>query len=308
MKKSTVDYLRLRRGAGEERSRPDLDAWPDIAGDFDDVLHDAWITAARRIDPMASLEAFLEVRLSGDRFENGEIDVDQAASLFPVLSREVEAASTTPERSRLALAGVAVGSVILVLKPTSQSAQESGEQLEVANEAEVDPAVRKVMDLHRQFGIATVTPAAISSGFQRPLLDAAAKLIYMLTDWQAELAMTWHPSHGRPVRSQLDHHAQSRALSFFDQSRQTERATLHGQVVEMSLAGHFVIKPSIKGAQKKVHVSTERLRTLDLKLGETITVVAERSLDIDRVGREAKERFEFIQLGDAPAADDLPLD
>lgn len=298
MKDETRRFL-AERMSGRVSTPDGPSEWPAPAGSFGEVLQDAWIEAAQVMDPMASHASVLEVRLWGPELEAGEIALERAEALFPLLRKEVQSASPKPSQARLALAGIRMGSVILELRPPEHVAAEADGQFESPISV-VDPAVRKVLQLHSLLGREGVTPAELASAFSQPLLNATARLITALSDWRAEMSMAWHPPTGRAVRAALDEGAQRRALEFFAEEPEEKLVLVQGLLVEMSLAGHVVVKPSIQGKQQRVQIDADRLQQLGWTLGETVYMRALRRVERDKVGREGRERFEFRDVLPGP--------
>lgn len=305
MKDQHRRYLHARL-ADAAREQPQYMDWPEPDGTFDDVLQDAWLEAARDLDPLASNSALLEVRLSGEPFDGGDIDFQRAEAFLPIFRKEVEAAAAKPGQARMALAGVGVGSVVLVLRPVDAVAPAHAGEMALPV-SQVDSAIRLVMQLHDALGEPKVEAPAIAERFNQSLLNAAARLVRTLADWDAELAMTWSPTIGRNVRSSLDRSAQRRALSLFEEVAIEEPGFVHGRVVEMSLAGHFAVKPAQNAAQRRIYVSGDRIQGLGLNLGDLVSVLVTRTIERDSVGRENHERLDFVRFASQDDGEDSLL-
>jgi hypothetical protein len=243
--------------------------------------------ALRELDPSASLDEELQIRLIGDQAA-GALRFDWGDAMLRPLQESVSKAARKPVG--LALTGVSQGSTVLHVRPVALDATD-GEGLARVDSSLANEGVRTLISLlHAIEGEADVRQ-------WRQLFDPVDALAGALDRFDLTLALKWLAADGAVQEASLTRQG-CRYVKRLRQTRETqERTVVSGRITELRSSGVVKVKSGVSSNSPafEVRFDPDQLLSMQFVLGANVHFVVEQRRSLDAVGRTRTTEHYFLR-------------
>lgn len=302
---------RAVRRAILERHRSSLENWLSEEGsdvldgdEFDTELNRNRLQALRALDPEASLEEELRLRLVAPDLADGALALDAGVTLMKPLQDSVD--SLSDDHVELELVGVSPGSTILHLR----ARHSAGDEVEEVAGAPIDStrseqALRAFVEL-----VAT----AESEGDLRRWPDAAdalGRFSKALDKIGAQVDVSWSGVSGEVRSAWFGERGRDYVRAMLATNPSPDVMTISGRVTELRESGIVKVKTgrSRQSPAYEVRVEPEDLLGMHLELGAQVSFTVRLEAQINGLGQTQSTEVFYLGPGGMFFADsERPMD
>lgn len=282
-----------------EKHRREIERWfaAEDSGPADDLSVEVesrknFIDAVRDFDSGVAFAEQLTVRLVGESAHTGLLDLQ----LAPVLDglrqvfQDVQAID-------LGLVGIDSGSTVLRLRPVAQTIP-LGDDLVLSDQA-MPIGVTSADDVGRT--LIKVVEASEGSGDLRRWSGYVKGLEVVsgtLDDHDLNAEFTWSSMGGSLSRAALTAVGRGYLRSLREATSESTRIAVSGRIVELRESGHVRVKAGTSRTSPSydVRIDHDELLRMDLRLGRTVHMLVQETIERDRLGRERRQQLDFVQF------------
>ena len=293
---AAVRALLLRRHAG------DVDLWLEhelarpaqSRDEFETAANRNRLAALRALDPSASLEEELTIRLESEQLVQGSLSFDAGSTLMKPLQESV-ASLVEQGEVELELVGVSSGSTVLHVRPVVLGESVDHEHTHVGSEpidaTAAEPTLRRLLDL---------LTAAENQADVRPWISAIEpleRLSSALDRFDASMDVTWSGVSGVTRSTRFGVRGRQYVHGLMDTEPRITETPVSGRVTELRESG--VVKVKTGGSRKspayEVRMEPEQLLGMRLALGDTVHFLVRLVQQVDKLDRPRSVEVQFVE-------------